>query len=198
MLTEIIFQILKWIAEKAWNQSQKLNSNKAIESLKDDIEIYKAMEELCRSISSERCLFVNLHNCGGRIIPGKNKFITITDEYRYNDKIPTRQLRYQKILADETIMKKVLNMCFSESKLHALKTQDLPNGKLHNMYVTDGVKNAVVAFCASNENHIWYLSIHFFEKNEIEINDAFIDAVNTCRTKITNIISKYYQLEERY
>lgn len=188
VLSEYVFGFfLKWMKLK--------RHNKLISSLKDEIAIYKSLEKLLKDTNASRIMFFYFHNGGGCIIPGKPKFLSLIEETCKDDISCIDKEKAQKILVDRSYLNYVINMLYSEEFISFKETKDLENGRLKDIFELEEIENSMVAYIASNEDYIWYLSLNF--KEEGIITTKFRNSLRECRDTIANILEKYFTINHR-
>jgi len=143
----------------------------------------------------DRVLFLILHNGGGKIIPGKPKYISIIEEAKSN-KHQHYLDKHQKKSVDIEYMQKLIKPVFSASKMAKIKTEELSRGLIKDLYEQNDIKESIIIYVAFNEDYIWYINL--ISNDEIdENNEALNKKIQNARNTIANVLENYYKLEGR-
>lgn len=170
-------------------------SERTLKALQDDIKIYKEIDKLVDEEYISKVMFCSLTNGGGKIQPGKVKFYSIIEEAK-NKAVVSVIDKYQKQMVDVHLLERIISSVYSPNHITRIIIDELPENNLKRVFETEGVKESVVAYIASNEESLWYLKIN--SNKGINISDVeFLERIFHARNTIANILGDYYPLDHR-
>jgi hypothetical protein len=195
MYSKMFGPIVNWLLSYIYDFITLKRRERTLKALRDELKIYKEMDSLVDEENVDRVMFISLHNGGGRIIPGKAKYISIIEEAK-SSKITSCVEKHQKKLVDIEYMERMIQPIFSPTNMTKIITNELNSGLIKELYVSEGIKEVIIVYMAFNQDYIWYLTInshtHINEKDE-----DLLKKIHSARNVIANVLEDYYQLEGR-
>lgn len=192
---KILNPFLEWLLSRLCVFFSTKHSERTLKALQDDIKIYKEIDKLVDEDYISKVMFCCLTNGGAKIQPAKVKFYSIIEEAKNKDILSVIE-KYQKQMADIPLLQRIICSVYSPNNVSRIITHELPDNHLKRAFDTEGVKESVIAYIASNEENLWYLKIN--SNNDINISDVeFLERIFNVRNTIANILSEYYTLDHR-
>jgi len=194
-MLKVLNPFLEWLLSRLYIFLNTKKTERTLKALQDDIKIYKELDKLVDEDYIDKVMFCCLTNGGAKIQPAKVKFFSIIEEAK-NKGIQSIIDKYQKQMADVPLLERIISSVYSPNNVTRIIINELPQNNLRNVFETEGVKESVIAYIASNDENLWYLKIN--SNRGIDISDKkFLEVIFHSRNTIANILGNYYPLDHR-
>ena len=192
---KILNPLLEWLLSRLCVFFSTKHSERTLKAIQCDITIYKELDKLVDESYIDKVMFCCLTNGGAKIQPAKVKFYSIIEEAKNKDIVSVIE-KYQKQMADVPLLERIICSVYSPNNVSRIIIHKLPENNLRRAFETEGVKESIIAYIASNEENLWYLKIN--SNLVINISDIeFLERIFHARNTIANILGNYYTLDHR-
>lgn len=148
------------------------------------------LESAIYQTCADRALVIKLHNGGGKIYAGTNKYITVLHE-AHTQRIPGAKKDYQRFFADVNYMKMMAEL--EEKRIIKTKVSDLEYGLLRRRYEADGITASIVFWIKETEGGLYYGSFTTTNDPDLLLKRDF----SKLETKINRLRNKYETAHRR-
>lgn len=113
------------------------------------------MEESYEHLDIERCLILRAHNSGEDLTPLSYMFTSVMME-AMKEPFDSVFDQYQKIAIDTEYRKLVADIYVN--KMVTMETSSMPDCRLKNFYISEGVVRSKCFFIKHNKKELWFMS----------------------------------------
>lgn len=195
-IIEAFFTCLKYIFTFGYAWYADKREKFLIQSIEDEESIYSLLELIGIALKADRVELVYMHNGGGRLVPGVEKYVKVASEVILTNKLTPRNISHSRKV-DNAYLSKVGKMMFNDQSTVLIKVSNLNKGFLKSIYTDEGVKESIAAYLASNEKYMWYVSVNFADEHRNSISESEQADINDYRTRIVDILKKYFSIGHR-
>lgn len=199
---ETIIQILKYIFTLGYSYYKEKREEFLLNSLNDESLLMSNLELLGKDLCADRVLLVYMHDGGGALAPGLEKFIKISNECIISGKINSTSMSmipYSSRRADYSYICKIMKMLYAENSTILVKIEDFPeNSLLKKIYTQDHTNRSIICYLCSNDKYMWYISINFADDKVQSLTQDQQMIVNKYRDKILSILAKYFKIDHTF
>lgn len=195
-MVELLLRIFKYVFTFGYAWYSDKREKFLIQSLEDEEAIFSLLELIGKSLKADRVELVYMHNGGGRLVPGVEKYVKVASEVVLTNRLLPRNLHHSRKV-DNAYLAKVSKMMFSDRSTIIVHVKHLPKGFLASAYNEEGIKQTIASYLASNEKYMWYISLNFAEEARNELSDKDISGIDIYRGRIVDILKKYFSIGHR-
>lgn len=191
-----IITFLKYVFSFGYAYYQEKREKFLLQSLEDEQAVYAILELIGENLEADRVELVYMHNGGGRLVPGVEKYVKVASEVCITNKLMPRNI-YHSRKVDNSFLAKVSKMMFCDNSTILVNVQDLSKGFLKSIYTDEGVKQFIATYVASNEKYMWYISLNYANIARETITEEEQQDLDEYRGRIVEILKKYFNIGHR-
>jgi len=173
----ILAAIQSW---KWWAEQKAKEKDIYTELLPKMEEIYSVLNNLLLSTDALRVVVLCTENGGGVPRTGKPLYSSILYEVKKNHLSPDLKTTWQKQLVDEHYVSLLLEVHTKHQAI--LKTEEMPEGILKDLYVSEEVEGSLVFGITVANDRFYYLSLTY--RKETELTPIIRNSVRVATAKL--------------